>query len=215
MRGQRGALEVREHASERAPQPASSALRSARSGPTRIGGGDHELGQVDVERRLRSADRGRGEVDQHRAVVHHEHVARVQTAVRDPRPLETGDLLPQVREHLVATPPPAEDARAARRQVPPWRSGRRRSVRAPPSRPVARARPACAAMRVASAWCSTCSSRRRARSSEGRGRRASASGARCAGCPARRARAPGCVVGAGSCRARRSPLLRCAAGRPA
>ena len=74
-------------------QPASTALRNARSGPTRTRARDQELGHVDVERRLGRTERRRREVDEHRAVVGDEHVAQVEPAVGDARRMKPGDLL--------------------------------------------------------------------------------------------------------------------------
>ena len=70
VRRERGALQVRLDARHgiAASRP-STAVASARSGPTRHGAGDEELGHVDVERRMRSAERRRGEVDEHRPVL--------------------------------------------------------------------------------------------------------------------------------------------------
>ena len=96
-----GALQVREDAADRvAPARIDGRLqRSVRADED--GAGDKELGEVDVERGLGSAEGCRREVDEHRPVLDHEHVARVEPTMRDPRTLEPCDLLHQALEHVV------------------------------------------------------------------------------------------------------------------
>ena len=140
-------------------QPASTALRSVRSGPTRTAAGDQELGDVHVERGLRGTERRGREVDQHRTFVRDEHVAQVEAAVGDARCVKPGDLLARDPRASRRAPDRGSRARAGRRPA------RRVTTSASPSGPSAAVTtsgtrtPACAAMRVARPSCSTCSSR--------------------------------------------------------
>ena len=110
------------------PQPAATTSRSARSGPTRT-----VTRRAARPRRDRATsggrERRRREVDQHRAVVEHEHVARVEPAVRDPGRVQAADLVPEILEHLVVDVGQGRRARVGRRAADGSRSPRRRASR--------------------------------------------------------------------------------------
>ena len=98
MRCERGALEVREDAGDGVAAAGLDGLGQRALGADEDGAGDEELGHVDVERRLRGAERRGRQVDQHRPVVDDEHVARVEPAVRDACRVQPLDLPPQILE---------------------------------------------------------------------------------------------------------------------
>ncbi len=64
-------------------------------GTDQHGARDEQLGDVDVERRLRGTQGGCGEVDQDGRGGDDDHVARVEPAVRNPSRMKTSYLLPQ------------------------------------------------------------------------------------------------------------------------
>ena len=115
MRCQCGALQVGQRAFNCvAPAsfdgPVQRPLRADENGAR-----DEELGNVDVERGLRRAERRRRQVDQHRPVVEDEDVARVEPAVGDARSMKPANLSPEILERLVAHLIGSARARAARR----------------------------------------------------------------------------------------------------
>ena len=102
VRCERGALEVGLDASQGVAEPGLDRLGQRALGADEDTAGDEELGHVDVERRLRCAERRRRQIDEHRPVVAHEHVAEVEPAVGDACSMQVVDLPPQIDEHLVA-----------------------------------------------------------------------------------------------------------------
>ena len=92
MRRERGALQVGQDPADRVAPTGLDGLpkRAVRADEDRAR--DEELGNVHVERRLRGAERRGREVDEHRAVVDDEDVARVESSVRDAGRVQPGDL---------------------------------------------------------------------------------------------------------------------------
>ena len=76
VRRERGALEVRLDASQCTAEAGLDRLGERALGADEDTAGHEELGHVDVERRLRRAERRRRQVDEHRPVLADEHVAR-------------------------------------------------------------------------------------------------------------------------------------------
>ena len=66
------------------------------------GGGDEELGDVDVERRLRRTQRGRGELDDDwLTLVVEDHTGRIEAPVRDSGSVHHRDLTPELHERPI------------------------------------------------------------------------------------------------------------------
>ena len=103
MRRERGSLQVRQHAPDRvAPACVDGVLQcSLRADQDRAG--DEQLGDVDVQRRLRRTQSRRREVDEHRPLVDDQDVAGVQPSMRDACRLEMRHLPPELLERLVST----------------------------------------------------------------------------------------------------------------
>jgi hypothetical protein len=155
---QRGALQIREGTTQGVAPARGQGLAQGTLGADEDGGCDGQLGQVDVQRRLRRAERRRREVDEHGAFVEEEDVARVQPSVGDTGRVEAGDLLEQALERLVAHLLRLEGLE--RREVGLPCDDERVAVRAESGRDDFRdADSRLAASAVASASCSTCSSR--------------------------------------------------------
>jgi hypothetical protein len=102
MRCERSPLEVREHAAYGITPAGIHGLAQRAVGPDEDGGSDEELRHIDIERGPRRTQ-GRGrQVDQHRALVEHKDVARIEATVRNARLMKPRSLLPEGCECLVA-----------------------------------------------------------------------------------------------------------------
>jgi hypothetical protein len=99
--GERGAPEVRLDTSHRTAEAGFDRPGERAVGADEDTARDEELGHVDVERRLRRAQRRCRQVDEHRPVLADEHVAQAEPAERSP-PVEAVNLPQQVDERLVA-----------------------------------------------------------------------------------------------------------------
>src|SRR5262249_62369343 len=102
MGRQRGALQVGQDPADRTAQtrldgPSKDTFRANDDHA-----GNKKLGDVDVESRLRSTERGGREVDEHWCVVDKEDVAQVESSMRDPGLVQAGDLPAELVEQLVA-----------------------------------------------------------------------------------------------------------------
>jgi hypothetical protein len=102
MRRERSPLQVRQDPADRVAPAGLDGFAQRTVRAHEDGARDEKLGHVHVEGRLRGAERCGRKVDQHRAVVDDEHVARVEPAVRDARRMQPGDLPPQLLERPVA-----------------------------------------------------------------------------------------------------------------
>ena len=159
VRRERGPLQVRQHATDGVAPAGVDRLAQRAIGTDEDGARDEQLGDVDVERRLRGAERRRRQVHQHRPAVGR---ARTLPALSLPWEIagvvEPGDLLPEPSSVSSLTSSGRELSSGST-------SGWRVTINASPLGPRAAVTtsgtrtPACAAMSVASASCSTCSRR--------------------------------------------------------
>jgi hypothetical protein len=102
MRCERGALQVPQCAADGIAPAGFDGLAERAFVAYEDGARDEELGDVAVERRLWGTEGRWRQVDQHRPVVAHEHIAQIEPAVGDARGVEAVHLPPQVDERLVA-----------------------------------------------------------------------------------------------------------------